>query len=94
VIPTADEINAMTDADYKRWEQRLRREAARQGYRLEKSRARDTYDPTKGTYRLMELPSDRNNFSHYTLAAADHNSGYGLGLDDVVRFLSESEPNR
>jgi hypothetical protein len=81
-IPTADEINAMTDREYKVLENRLRRAAARQGLRLEKSRRRDPRAYDYGTYALIDGASR-------TLVAGDTNTGYGLDLEDVARHLFE-----
>ena len=74
--PTVDEINAMTDTEYKVHEGRLRRTAQRQGLRLEKSRRRGNRATDFETYMLVD--PDTN-----TIAAGDEQDGYGLGLDDV-----------
>jgi hypothetical protein len=79
-IPTPDEINAMTPREYKVLENRMRRAAARQGLRLEKSRARDPRALTWNTYQLSDPYTN-------TLVAGNHSSGYGMGLDDVARCL-------
>jgi len=63
-------------------ENRLRRAAARQGLRLEKSRRRDPRALDYGTYQLV------NPFNN-TLVAGNLNQGYGLTLDDVERALNE-----
>jgi hypothetical protein len=70
----------MTDQDYKVLENRLRRAAARQGLKLEKSRARDPRAIGYGTYQLIDM-------SNNTLATYGGSGGYGLGLDDVAREL-------
>lgn len=80
-IPTADQINAMSDREYKVYENRLRRMAERQGLRLEKARRRDTRARDWCTYRLMD-PS--------TQTVVSHNPAYGthgLSLDQVERVL-------
>jgi hypothetical protein len=78
-IPTPDEINAMTDREHATLEARLRRAALRQGYVLQKSRARDPRALTYGTYGLADF--DR------VQVLGDPNTGYGYGLDDVAQFL-------
>jgi hypothetical protein len=92
-IPTSEEINAMTDQEYKILENRLRRAAARQGLRLQKSRARDPRAVTYGTYSLVKGPaptSGGSNWRSRELVAGDQNTGYGLSLDDVARALNET----
>jgi hypothetical protein len=79
-IPTLDEINALTDTEYKVLENRLRRAADRQGLRLEKSRARDPRSHTYGTYQLVDPYIN-------SLVAGSTNFGYGLDLEDVARYL-------
>ena len=87
-IPTTDEIDAMTDQQYKVLENRLRRAAARQGLRLEKSHARDPQALTHGTYCLIEgPPRNGDNWRSRLQVAGDPHTGYGLGLDDVARYL-------
>ena len=49
------EIEAMTPEQFKVYENRLRRSADRQGYKLEKSRRRDERAITYGFYRLVDL---------------------------------------
>jgi hypothetical protein len=78
-IPTHNEINDMTDQQYKVYENRLRRTAARQGLRLEKSRSRDPRAIGHGTYHL----ADANN----VVVEGDPNTGYGLDLDTVAAIL-------
>lgn len=84
-IPTAAQLNALTDAEHKVLENRLRRAAARQGLRLEKSRVRDRRAVDYCTYRLVN--SDTNMIE----AGSSTGRGYGLGLDEVARCLFESE---
>ena len=79
-IPTVEEIEAMTDLEYKVLENRLRRAAERQGLRLEKSRRRDTRAIDWGTYQLVD---PYNN----TLIAYGLQSGYGLDLSDIAEQL-------
>ena len=80
-IPTADEINALSDADYKVYENRMRRMAQRQGLRLAKSRRRDVYARGYRTYMLVDVMTS-------AVVAGNHENGYGLGLDDVERALT------
>jgi hypothetical protein len=49
------EIEAMTPEQFKVYENRLRRSAGRQGYKLEISRRRDERAITYGFYRLVDL---------------------------------------
>lgn len=84
-IPTADEINAMTDRQHRNYEARLRREAKRQGLRLEKSRSRDPDASEWGTYRLVD--DSLGIVISYALP-----NGFGLSLDDVHRSLNEEKP--
>lgn len=68
------------DQSIKVRENRLRRAAARQGLRLEKSRARDPRAIGAGTYHLVDVA--RNVIEHY-----GNPSGYGLDLDGVEEVL-------
>lgn len=70
----------MTGQDYKVLENRLRRAAARQGLRLEKSRLRDHRAIGYGTYQLVDDATD-------TVVSSGLPSGYGLGLDQVAQHL-------
>jgi hypothetical protein len=79
--PTADEVAAMTDQQRKVLENRLRRAADRQGMRLEKSRLRDPRAIGYGTFMLTDAATDT------VVYAGDAQLGYGLGLDDVARYL-------
>ncbi|MGZ5379724.1 MAG: hypothetical protein ACXWD8_17520 [Mycobacterium sp.] len=79
-IPTADQLNAMTATEFKVYENRLRRAAARQGLRLEKSRLRDPRALGYGTYHLVNAATNRR-------AVYGSPKGYGLGLDDIARAL-------
>lgn len=79
---TIDEINAMTDQDFKVFENRLRRVAQRQHLRLEKCRTRDPRAVGYGTYRLAD-PSTK------AVEVGDTNDGYGLDICEVHRLLTE-----
>ncbi|MEN3269709.1 MAG: hypothetical protein V7646_6603 [Pseudonocardia sp.] len=76
-------LYAVRDADKAR-ENRLRREAARQGLHLMKSRARDPQAPDFGTYMLTDPAT---NF----LVTSGLPTGYGLSLDDVERALHRGD---
>jgi hypothetical protein len=79
-IPSAEEINNMTEVQHKVLENWLRRAPERQGLRLEKPRRRDPRALDYGTDRLV---------SNWTggVVAGDTDNGYGAGLDDVARCL-------
>jgi hypothetical protein len=79
-IPTADELNSMSDVEFKVFENRCRRAAGRQGFSLIKSRSRDPRAVDYGTYRIVDPRTNG------VVACADYND-YGLGLDDVAEFL-------
>ena len=76
----------MTVQEYKVLENRLRRAAERQGFRLEKSRRRDPRAIDYGTYALVEgpppAPGGENWRSRQLVAVA-------LDLEDLARFLFE-----
>jgi hypothetical protein len=61
-------------------ETRLRRAAARQHLRLERSRMRDTRGLAFGTYRLVDADTGR-------IVASDLRTGYGLSLDEIEDIL-------
>jgi len=61
-------------------EVRLRRAAARQYLRLERSRMRDPRGLAFDTYRLVDADSGR-------VVASDLRSGYGRSLDEVEEIL-------
>lgn len=79
-IPTAEQIEAMTDEQRKVLENRLRRAAARQGLRLMKSRARDPRAIGFGTCMLVDERSD-------TVVCCGLSEGYGLDLRGVAAYL-------
>jgi hypothetical protein len=79
-IPTADELNSMSDVEFKVYENRCRRAARRQGFRLIKSRSRDPRAVGYGTYCIVDSRTNG------VVACAAYND-YGLGLDDVAEFL-------
>ena len=59
-VPTPDEIRAMTPQEYKRLEDKVRQEAARENYRLEKSNSPEHHDRP---YRLVS--TTRNSLVGY-----------------------------
>lgn len=79
-ILSKKEVHDMSPQDRKVLENKMRRSAERQGFRLEKSRARDPRAADWGTYHLVDKQTN-------TLAAWGLHSGYGLDLSEVARFL-------
>ena len=77
-------IESMSIVEKKVYENRLRRVAYRQGYRLEKSRRRDERAITFGLYRLVDLLTGE------VIGAGrleDGAGGFGLELSDVAANL-------
>jgi len=74
----------MEQADKVR-EIRLRRTAWRQGYQLERSRARDQRDITHGKYQLRSLETDKIVVGHSNLGR-----GYAASIDEVEKWLSRT----
>jgi hypothetical protein len=68
-------------------ENRLRRMAARQGLRLEKSRRRDPRALDYGTFQLVWI--DTNAIA----ASGGNREGYGMHLDEIETALTEDEPS-
>ena len=64
-------------------ENKARRAAQRQGYRLVKSRRRDPRAIDYGTYGIVDYSESKSG-----VLVAGGDSGYGLTLDDVERRLS------
>ena len=74
----------MSMVERKVYENRLRRVADRQGYRLEKSRRRDERAITFGLYRLVDLSTG----DIIGAGLLDHSpGGFGLELSDVAANL-------
>lgn len=65
-------------------EQRLRREAERQGLRLEKSRVRIPEAFEYGTYHLVDGLTG-------VIVAYGLNSGFGLSLDDIEAYMADKD---
>ncbi|MGV0161355.1 hypothetical protein ACRU3B_18175 [Mycobacterium colombiense] len=82
-IHTPDEINAMSDAERKVLENRLRHAARRQGLWLVKSRRRDRRAVDYGLYALLD---PRTRFP-VTNVADPLGTGYPLDLYDVKQYL-------
>jgi hypothetical protein len=76
-------VEAVDDQGIKVMENRLRRAAARQGLRLEKSRTRDPQASDYGTYQLVDVETN-------TIAKCGTRRGYGLGLNEIDQALNES----
>jgi hypothetical protein len=87
-IPSAEEMEAMTDQDRKVLANRLRRTADRQGLRLEKSRLRDPRAIGYGTFRLVDAATDA------VVLADDSPRGFGVDLQDVARHLYGADDGR
>jgi hypothetical protein len=66
-------------------ENRLRRMAERQGWRLEKSRRRDRRALDYGRFYLVTAP---NNTSYRSVVGQLDNGRHGMTLDDVEAFLT------
>lgn len=81
VIPTDQELDQMTGAQLKAYENRLRRMADRQGLRLMKSRMRDRYAFGYGTYCLVNARTGELVFHGLP-------TGYGLNLGHIHRALT------
>jgi len=71
--------------DEKVRENRLRRVADRQGYKLLKSRARDPQDITFGGYQLVDLETNGVVFGY-----GNANRGFSASLDEVEDWLKPS----
>jgi hypothetical protein len=79
---TADDLNAMSDQQYRWMEDQQRARAARMGLQLRKARTRNTSAPEYGTYHIADV-------STRGIVAGGQINRYGLGLDEVIAFLSE-----
>ena len=75
----------MTGGNEKVRENRLRRTAARQRLRLEKSRRRDPNTADYGTYQLVDVDTKLLRFAKHW------NRGYGMSLDDIEEYLRNRE---
>ncbi|MBK9387332.1 MAG: hypothetical protein IPN34_21160 [Planctomycetes bacterium] len=63
-------------------ESRLRSKARRQGFRVEKCRARSSENPAWATFRIVDVQTN-------TVAAWAGWCDYGLSLDEVESFLAD-----
>ncbi len=89
-LPSAEEIQAMSPAQLKVLENRLRQAAKRQGLELQKSRRHDPNALLYGTYQLVDQDTNGVVFADWALQR-----GYGLHLDDVADYLfGEQDPTR
>jgi hypothetical protein len=84
-VLSQNEIESMSLVERKVYENRLRRAAYRQGYRLEKSRRRDERAITFGLYRLVDLMTGEVIGAGLLDRAP---GGFGLELSDVAASLS------
>jgi hypothetical protein len=82
-IPGPEEIDAMTDSEYKVLENRCRRAAQRRGLVLQKSRVRDPQARNYRRYRLTDATTRRQ-------VTGDPNMDHGLTLAEVARYLLDS----
>jgi hypothetical protein len=80
--PTADELNALDGQQYRRIEDQQRAKAASMGLQVRKACTRSTSAAKYGTYMLVDMSTNA--------VVAGMPNGYGLGLDDVIAYLSES----
>lgn len=74
-----------SDRSLKAREDKARRDAARQGYRLEKSRASDTRSRTCGTFKIVDADTSAVVFQGSNTAGR----GYGLSLEDADERLQQ-----
>lgn len=72
----------MTATEFKTYENRLRRVAARQGLKLMKSPRRDVRATDYGTYQLVDQSTN-------TVVSCGLQSGFGLSLEEIAEQLSE-----
>lgn len=72
----------MSDDAEKVRENRVRRGVQRQGYRLEKCRARDPRAVSYGLFRIVDPGTN-------TVQAGSDLAGYSMSVDDVERWLAE-----
>ncbi len=78
----------MSEASEKVRENRLRRMAFRQGYRLLKSRARDPRDLTYGGYHLIDVRTGR-----VRLGSGNAKRDFAASLDQIEEFLTRENGN-
>lgn len=83
-VHSADELNAMSNREFRSYEARLRRAVQRQGYSLHRSRRRDPRATDYGTYMIVNPETN-------TVEAYGLSNGYGLDLEDVARWINDDE---
>ena len=71
----------------KTYENRVRRQVGRRGYRLEKSRRKDPKAWDYGTYQIVDVAT-----SAIVGAYFDVGQGYGLSIEDVEEWLEGDTP--
>jgi hypothetical protein len=87
-VLSQNDIESLSAVERKIYENRLRRVADRQGYRLEKSRRRDERAITFGLYRLVDLLTGEITGA----GLLDHApGGFGLELSDVAANLFDDQ---
>lgn len=78
-VYSPDQLNTMSDREYKTYESRLRRAVHRQGYILRRSRRRDTRAYDYGSYMIID---------------PDNNGcvcGPNVDLEDVARWVNDDD---
>ncbi|GAA5162380.1 hypothetical protein GCM10023321_47890 [Pseudonocardia eucalypti] len=87
-IPSAEQINAMSTAEYRVYENDIRRMARRHGLELQKSRRRDPRAMDYGKYMLVRVEEspggDWRSRRLFTYAR-------GLALHEIHRLLTEQD---
>lgn len=78
-----------TNTEATRRENTVRRTAIRKGYRVVKSKARNPFAPTHGTYMILDNDTNTVAFEGNNTAGG----GFGLSLEDVEDWLDESPRN-
>jgi hypothetical protein len=81
-VYTAEQLDAMSEREYRSYETRLRRAADRQGLRLQRSRLRDPRSYGYGTYQLIDVDTNGIVYADWALQR-----GFGLDLADVAHYL-------
>jgi hypothetical protein len=87
-VHTRDELNSMTDTQYKTLENLLRRMLRRRGHSLVKSRIKDARNLGHGGYMIAKTTLSGTGGLEAGEPVAGHTGwGFTLGLDDVERWL-------
>jgi hypothetical protein len=72
----------------KTYENRLRRQVERRGYKLQKIRRHDPTAWDYGTYQIVDTYTNTVVYTDYSVAGR----GYGLSLEDVETWLAGETP--